>query len=96
MPTIILSEDGFNAVHDAKQGPIITHLLHDEYNNIYLLNILFWISRLKLEDNYIFLNNRIKIYAIPLITNINVGIRFDRLNTEFKDRVDELYAVEEI
>ena len=97
IPKIVLSNDGFNAVHNVEQGPVITRLLHDEYNDKYLNNVLFWISRFFNDgDEFFILNNRLKISLIPIITDIDVGIRFDRLNKEFKNRVEEMYAVGEL
>ena len=95
IPKIVLSDDGLNAVHSVKQGPVITRLLHDEYNDKYLNNVLFWISRFFNNDNEFFiLNERTKISSIPKITDIDVGIRYDRLNKDFRNRIEEMYAVE--
>jgi len=94
IPGIVLSNDGFNAVHNVKQGPVITRLLHNEYNDKYLNNVLFWISRFfNDDDDFIILNDRIKISTTPIITDIDIGIRYDRLNKEFKNRIEEMYAV---
>jgi len=92
-PRIILSYDGFNSTHDSRQGPIITRLLHDEYNDKYLNNVLFWISQFEQEKDDIMLNNRIKISSIPVILDFNKGIRYDRPKKEFKDRIEEMYLV---
>ena len=96
IPRLILSEDGINVIHDVKQGSVITSLVHDEYNDKYLNNVLFWISRLQKNTDNIKLNNRIIISQTPLIIDLDLGIRFDRPNTEFKDRIHELYSVEDL
>ncbi|MCW4049129.1 MAG: hypothetical protein NWE89_05265 [Candidatus Bathyarchaeota archaeon] len=94
-PRIILSYNGMNAVHDSKQGPIITRLLHDEYNDKYLNNVLFWISQFKGDDESITLNDRLNISRIPKILEFNKGIRYDRPKTEFNDRIEEMYMLGE-
>ena len=70
-------------------------MLHDEYNDKYLYNILFWISRFKSDEDSIILNNRLKISSIPIILEFNKGIRYDRPKREFTNRIEEMYFVSE-
>jgi len=94
---LILSEDGLNSIHSFEQGRIITSLVHDQYNDKYLNNVLFWITKINVDDQEIVdIGNNIKFESIPQIYSLSKGIRADRPSTEFKNRKDELYAIMEL
>jgi len=97
LPRIVLTHDGYDPIKGFREGPVKTRLLYNEFNDIYLNLILFWISRFKLyptQKNIDF--GRIVISAEPVTQKLGVGIRKDRPATEFHHRKDELYSLEAV
>jgi hypothetical protein len=98
LPKIVLTHDGYDTIRGFREGSVKTHLSYNEFNDIYLNLVLFWISRFKLysKQKNIDLGGRIVISAEPLTARLNVGIRKDRPATEFHRRKDELYTLETV
>jgi len=98
LPKIVLTHDGYDTIKDFREGPVKTRLLYNEFNDIYLNLILFWISRFKSypRQKNIDLDGRIIISAEPVTQKLGVGIRKDRPTIEFHRRKDELYSLEAV
>jgi len=98
LPNIILTHDGYEIIKGFREGSVKTRLSYNEFNDIYLNLVLFWISRLKLYSSQknIDFGGRIVISAEPLTKKLSVGIRKDRPSTEFQRRRDELYSLETV
>jgi len=98
LPKIVLTHDGYETIRGFREGPVKTRLAYNEFNDIYLNLILFWISRFKLypRQKNIELEGRIVISAEPLTATLGFGIRKDRPATEFHRRKDELYSFEKV
>ena len=98
LPKIVLTHDGYDTIKGFREGTVKTRLAYNEFNDIFLNLILFWISRFKLysRQKNIDINGRIVISAEPVITTLGVGIRKDRPATEFHRRKDELYSLETV
>lgn len=98
LPKIVLTHDGYDTIRSFREGPVKTRLLYNEFNDIYLNLVLFWISRFKLypRQENIELDGRIVISAEPVTAKLGVGIRKDRPTTEFHRRKDELYSLETV
>jgi DNA-binding MarR family transcriptional regulator len=96
LPRIVLTLDGYDTIQEFREGPIKTSLSYNEFNDIYLNLVLFWISRFKSypRQENIELEGRIVISAEPLTARLGIGIMKDRPLTEFHRRKDELYSFE--
>lgn len=96
LPKIVLTHDGYDAIKGFREGPVKTRLIYNEFNDIYLNLVLFWISRFKFypTQKSIDLDGRVVISAEPVTAKLGVGIRKDRPTTEFRRRKDELYSLE--
>ena len=96
LPKIVLTHDGYDTIKGFREGPVKTRLLYNEFNDIYLNLVLFWISRFKFypKQENIDLDGRVVISAEPVTAELGVGIRKDRPTTEFHRRKDELYSLE--
>jgi len=96
LPKIILTHDGYDTIQGFREGSVKTHFSYNEFNDIYLNLVLFWISRFRLypKQKNIELDERIVISTEPLTTKLGYGIRKDRPTTEFHRRKDELYSLE--
>lgn len=97
LPKIVLTRDGYRAIHGFREGTVITRLSYNEFNDKYLNHILFWRNYLNPKNNpEIVVNEKIFIDSEPVSTSISLGIKSDRPSTEFKDRKSELYFIEEV
>jgi len=98
LPEIVLTHDGYDTIKGFREGPVKTRLAYNEFNDIYLNLVLFWISRFRLypKQKNIEVDGRIVISAEPVMANLGVGIRKDRPTTEFHRRKDELYSLETV
>jgi len=98
LPKIVLTYDGYDTIKGFREGPVKTQLAYNEFNDIYFNLVLFWVSRFKFypRQENIDLDGRIVISAEPVTATLDVGIRKDRLTTEFHQRKDELYSLEKV
>ena len=98
LPKIVLTHDGYDTIQGFREGSVKTHFSYNEFNDIYLNLVLFWISRFRLypRQKNIELDGRIVISAEPLTAKLGAGIRKDRPTTEFHRRKDELYSLETV
>lgn len=98
LPRIVLTHDGYDTIKGVREGTVKTRLVYNEFNDIYLNLVLFWISRFKFypKQENIDLDGRILISAEPATAELGVGIRKDRPATEFHRRKDELYSLEKV
>jgi len=95
LPRLILTHDGYDTIRGFREGTVKTRLVYNEFNDIYLNLVLFWISRFKFyagQEN-IDLDGRVVISAEPVTVELGVGIRKDRPTKEFHQRRDELYSL---
>jgi len=77
-PTYVLTRDGRYIRRGEQEGTIITRLSYDDYNKIYLRNLLFWVSKLcDSNGNFRIANGRIGIDPNASKCEIDVGIRAD-------------------
>jgi len=82
-PTYVLTSDGRRIRSGPEEGSVITRLSHDDYNMIYLRNMLFWVSRLGgAKDSLTFENGRLVIDTTPVTAAIDFGIRSDKFSLE--------------
>ncbi len=98
LPEIALTHDGYDTIRGFREGPVKTRLLYNEFNDVYLNLVLFWVSRFRFYagQESIDLDGRIEISAEPVTAKLGVGIRKDRPTTEFHRRKDELYSLETV
>ncbi len=98
LPKLVLTYDGYDTIKGFREGFVKTRLLYNEFNDIYLNLVLFWISRFKFypRQRKIDFDGRIVISAEPVTAKLGVGIRKDRPTTEFHRRKDELYSFETV
>lgn len=96
LPRIVLTLDGYDTIQEFREGSVKTHLSYNEFNDIYLNLVLFWISRFKSypRQENIELDGRVVISAEPVTARLDIGIMKDRPLTEFHRRKDELYSLE--
>jgi hypothetical protein len=79
----MLTNDGWKPTFGPKEGTVITRLTYNRYNDSYLNNLLFWISRFSEGKEEISLSNGQLIISAKLLdTKINVGILHDRPTAE--------------
>jgi hypothetical protein len=82
-PTYVLTSDGRRIRSGQEEGSVITRLSHDDYNMIYLRNLLFWVSRLGgAKDKFAFESGQIEVDVSPVTSKIDFGIRSDRCSLE--------------
>lgn len=80
-PSIVLTSDGRHVRRGTLEGNVITSLLHDEYNNTYLRNLFFWMSKLSDNEGRLrFLDGELEVESLPVKTSIECGLRSDSLN----------------
>ena len=87
---MILTDDGMNATIGAKEGAIITKKMYNQYNDKYLNNLLFWISKLSNKNELInIINDNFIINPFPVSTKIDHGIIADRRAKEIIENLDQ-------
>ncbi len=97
LPTVIVTEDGFNIKEGPDEGPTKTHYSYNKFNDSFFKLILFWISQfMSLGDKEVTINNRIKVSPKPIVLNISAGIRQDHPSGEFHDRNSQLYDLDSL
>jgi hypothetical protein len=82
-PSYVLTADGRHVRRGEQEGTIITRLSYDEYNKLYLRNVLFWMSKLGGMDGSLrVLDGRIEVEADSMNARSAVGLRGDRPTLE--------------
>ena len=88
--SMILTDDGMNATIGAKEGAIITKKMYNQYNDKYLNNLLFWISKLSNKNELInIINDNFIINPFPVSTKIDHGIIANRRAKEIIENLDQ-------
>jgi len=78
-PTYVLTRDGRHVRRGEEEGTVITRLSHDDYNAIFLRNLLFWVSKLGgAQGKFRLAGGTIEVDANPMTARLDTGIRADR------------------
>jgi hypothetical protein len=78
VPTFVLTEDGKKTIKGLEEGTVITSITFNQFNNSFLLNVLFWVSQLEPKGGYFsFHTDQIKVAKEPSFAKIDFGILND-------------------
>lgn len=86
--TMVITDDGRRVSQDSRSGTIITRSSYNSYNNSFLNNLLFWISKLG-DGNDLFVVRNFVISNEPVQTTINTGINWDIPTSDLKKFIEE-------
>lgn len=86
--TMVITDDGTRVSQDSRSGTIITRSSYNSYNNSFLNNILFWISKLG-DGNDLFILKGFVISHEPIQTTIDTGINWDIPTSDLKKFIED-------
>ena len=86
--TMVITDDGRHISKDSRSGTIITRSSYNKYNNSFLNNILFWISKLG-DGKDLFVVKDFVISNEPVQTTINTGINWDIPTSDLKKFIED-------
>lgn len=86
--TMVITDDGRRVSQDSRSGTIITRSTYNSYNNSFLNNILFWISKLG-DGKDLFVVKGFVISNEPVQTTINTGINWDIPTSDLKKFIED-------
>lgn len=89
--TMVITDDGTRVSQDSRSGTIITRSSYNSYNNSFLNNILFWISKLG-DGKDLFILKGFVISHEPVQTTINAGINWDIPTSDLKKFIEDYDA----
>lgn len=90
-PTLLLTDNGKDAIFGSTEGTVITRLIYNRYNSSYLNSLLFWTFKLADgKENIALAYGKILVSAKPAESKINTGILFDSPTSEPMQDIPEI------